>query len=140
MPPRRLDLVLMLRRPEEQLIVDHGVLAHLQQVIDQVHLLRSRACIPVPAQPFDAAAIVLRDDNVLRLHIRHKVSLDSEVVEGLLLHRLEMMHEIGHLDLDMLKDLNEVLSPDPFVHELVLFQDVEINAGVARLDAVDLGA
>ena len=87
----------------------------------------------------DAVAVVLLDDDVLGLHVRHVVAFFAQVVEGLLLHGLQMMDDVGQLDLDVLEDLDQVLAPDPFVDQLVLFQDVEVDAGMARVDAVDLG-
>jgi hypothetical protein len=136
--PRRLDPVLVLGRAEQQLVVDHGIVSAVQQPVKGVHLLLCRLGAPVPACLFDAFAVVLMDNDVLRLHVGHVVAFFAQVVEGLLLHRLQMVHDVGELELDVFEDLDEVLAADPFVHELVLLQDVEIDAGMARADAVDL--
>ena len=138
-PPRCLDPVLVLGRPEQQLVIDDRVVPRIHQPIDRFHLLPGRVRLCRPAHLLDALAVLFVDDDVLGLHVRHVVALFAEIVEGLLLHRLQVMDDVGQLELDVLEDLDEVLPPDPFVDQLVLFQDVEVDARVARADAVDLG-
>ena len=131
MPPRSLDPVLVLRRPEEQLIIDDRVFPDIQQMVDHVRLLPRRIGIPASACLLDALTVIFIEDHVLGLHVRHVVPFYAQVFEGLLLHGLQVMNDVGDLELDVLEELDEVLAPDPFINELVLFQNIEVDARMA---------
>ena len=72
---------------------------------------------------------------MLRLHVRHVIAFFAQILERFFLHRLQVMNNIRGLELEMRKDLDEVLAPDPFIDQLILFQDVDVNAWMTRVDA-----
>ena len=75
---------------------------------------------------------------MLRLHISHQVSLFVNVAVGLGIDRLQVFDQLIMVYIYMLEYFLEVLAFYPFIDELVLFQDVQVNARMPGCYAVHL--
>ena len=77
---------------------------------------------------------------MLRLHVRHDISFFVKIVDCLFRQGPQCVRKLLAGKPDVNQHLDHVSTPDPSVNEFVLAQDVKVDAGVPRLDLVDLGA
>lgn len=137
MPPAVLHLLLMIGGAQQQLIVDHRVAAGVYQLI-QVFYLASRRIQSIRLSRLDNALCVLSaDDDMLRLHVRHQVTLLIQVCHDVVVDPGQVVSALFIIDIDMGEGLLDVMALDPFVDHFVLLEDIQVDAGMLGPDAVD---